>query len=284
MGLAGIDIWDQNNSTGPQAAQLATSVVPGSAVASLTQAQLAPVAQQAVRLLASTGLTSCQLAALGHVTYQISNLPAGYLGLTGLGTELVQLDASAAGHGWYTGIGLGGAGGQYDLLTVVTHELEHVLGQDDLAPSYAANNLMTQTLSPGMRRLPADLLVYGAAANPSGVSPSIIAAAAAPMSADADAALFLAGNEPVVEATTAVYDLATQRTGGQEQLLDGLARSLSGDTLVPDERVLDASATETSPPLGYDDFQDLTADNQAPLTTPDGAAVVAQCLDWLGLL
>jgi hypothetical protein len=34
------------------------------------------------------------------------------------------------------------------------HELSHTLGLDDLAPSQAATDLMTETLATGVRRLP----------------------------------------------------------------------------------------------------------------------------------
>ncbi len=51
------------------------------------------------------------------------------------------------GHGWAA----------ENLLTVVTHELGHSLGLGDLNPSQVANDLMTETLAPGVGRLPSAL-------------------------------------------------------------------------------------------------------------------------------
>ncbi len=83
------------------------------------------------------------------------------------------LDATADGWGWFVDPTpadnaefAGTAGGQelqalpgspafgrMDLLTVVEHELGHVLGLDDLDPGVAAHDLMTSTLGTGTRRL-----------------------------------------------------------------------------------------------------------------------------------
>jgi hypothetical protein len=41
-----------------------------------------------------------------------------------------------------------------DLLTVVEHELGHVLGLNDLDPQVAPHDLLTTTLAPGVRRFP----------------------------------------------------------------------------------------------------------------------------------
>jgi hypothetical protein len=42
-----------------------------------------------------------------------------------------------------------------DLLTVLAHELGHLLGREDLDPVTQAHDLMAATLGVGMRRLPA---------------------------------------------------------------------------------------------------------------------------------
>jgi hypothetical protein len=118
----------------------------------LTAAELSPVAQEAVALLAATELSPAQVAELNSVQYQIGTLGGAVLGQTNLGSELVQLDATASGYGWSLDPNTV-APGRMDLLTVVEHELGHVLGQDDVDPSVAPNALMTMTLASGVRRV-----------------------------------------------------------------------------------------------------------------------------------
>jgi hypothetical protein len=87
----------------------------------------------------------------------------------------VLLDFNAGGFGWFIDLtpaddsefafaadaahGTAPAGspayGQMDLLTVVMHELGHVLGLADLVGAEYADDLMAETLVPGARRLPA---------------------------------------------------------------------------------------------------------------------------------
>ncbi len=84
------------------------------------------------------------------------------------------IDVNAGGFGWFvdptpgddvefasTGAsdsliatGASPASGRVDLLTVVMHELGHVLGLEDLAPNDPIDDLMAETLLPGVRRLP----------------------------------------------------------------------------------------------------------------------------------
>jgi subtilisin-like proprotein convertase family protein len=166
----------------PISPQLAAGgVAPGgeSAAPALTPAQLSPISHEAIVHWAATGLTAPQLALLNQVQYTIQDLSAsGALGLTALGTTQVLLDATADGWGWFIDatpadnaeftVAAGGqelqalpgspAFGRMDLLTVVEHELGHVLGLDDIDPGLAAHDLMTTTLGLGTRRLPADVL------------------------------------------------------------------------------------------------------------------------------
>ena len=104
----------------------------------LTDAQLSAAAGEAVARLAAGGLSAADVAKLKQVTYQVADLSrTGALGLTGLGTSVVTLDATAQGKGW--------SASGYDLVTVVMHELMHVLGQDDLRDSAA----IEQSVRPG---------------------------------------------------------------------------------------------------------------------------------------
>jgi hypothetical protein len=177
----------------------------------LTAAALAPVALEAVALWAASGLSAAQVAQLRAVHYQIGALNGGVLGLTALGSSVVTLDATAAGYGWFVGPTAGdpafGSGlaplevqagpdspafGRMDLLTVVEHELGHVLGLGDLDPHAVPHDLLTETLAPGVRRLPTPA-AEGAAPPPvrppeALPSPSVLAAPPAPLTVTLPAA------------------------------------------------------------------------------------------------
>jgi hypothetical protein len=164
----------------------AGGVAPGgeAAATALTPAKLAPIAHQAVANWAATGLTATQVALLSQVQYSIQDLSArGALGLTTVDTPGVLLDATADGYWWFIDLTPADnaefavaaasqelqarpgspAFGHMDLLTVVEHELGHVLGLDDLDPSVAAHDLMTSTLGMGTRRVLAGLPAVPAA-------------------------------------------------------------------------------------------------------------------------
>src|SRR5439155_2560241 len=66
---------------------------------SLTQAELAPLAQQAIARWAATGLSSDKVAQLNAASITIADLPAGYLGETT--GNAITLDPNAASWGWY---------------------------------------------------------------------------------------------------------------------------------------------------------------------------------------
>ena len=140
----------------------------------MTQAELAPIVKQAIANWEALGLTKNEVSELNQVQFRIANLGGnGVLGLTGMGSTLVSLDATAAGYGWFidatpaTNGEFSKAAGPYqldaaagspafghmDLLTVVEHELGHVLGLPDLDPKTNPDVLMTQTLGTGERRL-----------------------------------------------------------------------------------------------------------------------------------
>jgi uncharacterized repeat protein (TIGR01451 family) len=132
--------------------QLAASLGRG-APDSLTLAQLQPLVAQASTLWRAAGIDPRTLSSLDQVTVHVANLPHGELGWT-QGND-VWIDGTAAGWGW----SLDGsqAAGRMDLLTVVTHELGHVLGYGD--DSGAA--VMATTLAPGVQRAPEAAPVTG---------------------------------------------------------------------------------------------------------------------------
>ena len=139
---------------------------PGSGLASpLTEAQLAPVLDQAIAAWAADG---ANLAELEAANVQIGTLDDNLVGETS-GNQ-ITLDATADGWGWntdtsnavFTSVGANGlqatpgsaAAGEMDLLTVVEHEYGHVLGLPDVNPATQPSSLMAATLPVGVRRSP----------------------------------------------------------------------------------------------------------------------------------
>jgi hypothetical protein len=105
-------------------------------------------------------------AALGQVQFRFADLAAGFLGLASGNT--VWIDTDAAGYGWFVdptpgddaeftpgttetdllALKNGPANGKVDLLTVIAHELGHVLGFDHAG---TWNELMSESLAPSVR-------------------------------------------------------------------------------------------------------------------------------------
>ncbi len=131
-----------------------------------TTAQLEAVTQAAIARLAAAG----EDVGLTNVTLRISDLNSrGALGLAGAG--VIVIDDDGLGHGWFidptsptdeeftavSATELAAASSEalnrVDLLTVVMHELGHILGQGHVD---AEDQLMSTNLGLGVRRLPAD--------------------------------------------------------------------------------------------------------------------------------
>jgi hypothetical protein len=109
---------------------------------------------------------------LKGVSFHIVALQDSLLGATDQKTILI--DPNAQGYGWYLDVSPGTTGvftqvvaaneiqaqvgspayGHVDLLTVVTHELGHVLGFASIDPSIQPDDWMTATLGTGLRRFP----------------------------------------------------------------------------------------------------------------------------------
>ncbi len=142
--------------------------------AAVSPADLRAAADAAKRRWLAAGITPAQAELLSRVQFVVTDLNLrGHLGEALVGTPYVLIDDDAAGFGWYTDptpdddaefplfvapgerAATGGpADGRYDLLTVLTHELGHILGLVDLHPSVAPHDLMTDNLPTGTRRLP----------------------------------------------------------------------------------------------------------------------------------
>ena len=115
---------------------------------------------------------------LRGIDVQIADLAEGTLGMAYANAIYVDIDAD--GHGWFVDATPGAdeefeqAGGelraragsaaadQIDLLTVIQHELGHILGLDDLPDDH--DDLMAEALSLGTRRTPGAAVdaVFGA--------------------------------------------------------------------------------------------------------------------------
>src|SRR5205823_14965741 len=103
-------------------------------------------------------------SALAGLDLRIADLSGATLGLASGHT--IWLDANAAGWGWFVDVtpsddsefrrpGDQGEQNQMDLLTVVMHEMGHVLGLD-----HDTRGVMQETLDPGTRLSPSRLDLY----------------------------------------------------------------------------------------------------------------------------
>jgi hypothetical protein len=133
--------------------QLAAAAAPlDNPVALLTGGELQPVFTRARQDVALALGVSSASPLFGPINVQITSLQSGILGVTYGNT--IWIDAAAAGYGWYTDTGSAfAASGKMDLLTVLGHELGHVVGLASIDPSLRPHDLMTTTLEPGVRRL-----------------------------------------------------------------------------------------------------------------------------------
>jgi Ca2+-binding RTX toxin-like protein len=146
----------------------------GSTAALLTQAELAPIVNEAIARWTSVVGTE-RAAQLREVPLSISNLPGRSLGLTLDGT--IFIDTNAAGFGWFidatphldeefqvrpgasqASTRTGALRDRMDLLTVVMHEFGHVLEASSALPS-SSRRLMNETIAPGVRRTPSGGLI-----------------------------------------------------------------------------------------------------------------------------
>jgi hypothetical protein len=132
----------------------------------LTQQEAQASLAAAALAWTSAGNSAAESAGLASTAIRVMDLPGDMLG--GATSVGIFVDHDAAGYGWSVDLsaldsmppaisdprsGAFGLGGM-DLLTVVAHELGHVLGLEDLYGAEHAGELMFATLPAGVRRLP----------------------------------------------------------------------------------------------------------------------------------
>jgi hypothetical protein len=142
-------------------------------VSALNSDALAPIVDEAInRWVEALNLDAVGVALLEGVDFAIVDLDGLVIGQA-IG-DTVLIDVDAAGYGWFvdstpyddsefksqnnagelTATVLSPAFGDMDLLTVVMHELGHILSFKDMDPE--ADTLMSGTLDTGDRHLPGD--------------------------------------------------------------------------------------------------------------------------------
>jgi len=142
------------NSTGSNL--LAESIGNNSDAQPLTADQAQPLLAQAIDRFAAAGV---DVSSLSNVQILMTDLPGTTLGQA-VGNNTIYLDRNAAGYGWFVDNtpwddfefstpGDQGEQDRIDALTVITHELGHLLGlaHDD-------HGVMQPTLAAGNRHLP----------------------------------------------------------------------------------------------------------------------------------
>ncbi|MCL4207488.1 MAG: hypothetical protein KJ000_33815, partial [Pirellulaceae bacterium] len=154
----GIDVWESTATDPGEATLLAATWSSEMVGGELTQAAVDAVLPAAREYWMSSGLADWQVAELYRTPVSIGDL--SYRGALGVAKpEGIWLDASGAGLGWSVGSSQWSVvnGSQtttaYDVLTVLTHELGHVLGYDDLDPDHHSDHIMTGVLKPGAGRM-----------------------------------------------------------------------------------------------------------------------------------
>lgn len=147
--------------------------VGATSVPSLTNSDVQSVLGEAVGKWAAAGIDANMAALLSSSEIRIADLPGAMLGQA-IGNR-IYLDINAAGYGWFVdstpedddeydllanqqlSAKGGDAAAGVDLLSVLTHELGHVLGLDDHDDDH--DDIMFESIAEGQRRTPSAAVV-----------------------------------------------------------------------------------------------------------------------------
>ncbi len=205
---------------------MTAAAVPGAPVGTTSQlstAHLDLILDAALRRFSSGLVLGNDEERLDGVTLGVADLPGLALAQTNGTAILVDLDA--AGHGWFVdetpdddvefqqpltsdalhAVGNGPARDGVDLLTVVMHELGHVIGLDHVAGS--GLELMSPTLVTGLRLLPGDQASGATAFNGPGLAGNGSANRAARVFDEARGAFFALEEARLLDALNALNAL-----------------------------------------------------------------------------
>jgi hypothetical protein len=92
----------------------------GTVAAHTTREQVADAAATAMALWSAAGVSHPEVHSSGEIHVRVADLVGAYLGLAYPALDLIVIDDDAAGQGWH----------RVDLLSVVSHEVGHILGLD----------------------------------------------------------------------------------------------------------------------------------------------------------
>jgi hypothetical protein len=115
--------------------------------AAVDHAALQSAASEAIARWSQAGASTEQVQAMANAAVVIDDLPGSLLGLAS--SNVIWIDRDAAGIGWSVDFTVGSSN-HVDLLTVVSHELGHVIGLED----DHGEHLMGGLLGPGVRHDP----------------------------------------------------------------------------------------------------------------------------------